>query len=143
MRVSFEISIVFFSICYYYYYHHYFIPSRRWFLTYICSNFENTLFGLILSFLLNPFMPQIYAYMFFFSFFSFIFSFYIHFSFMIFIIIIIINVYVFSTCTGLFEKRIRFPQGLSLLFRTFYFCIVELWVLVNLKCKKKQNIIRI
>ena len=35
-----------FSICCYYYYHNYFIASQRWFLTYIYSNFENTLFGL-------------------------------------------------------------------------------------------------
>ena len=43
----------------------------------------------------------------FFSFLSFFYMFFI-------IFIIIIYVYVFSTCTGLAEKRIRFPQGLSL-----------------------------
>ena len=40
-------------------------------------------------------------------------------------------------------KRVRFPQGLSfvlyLYFRTFYFCVVELWVLVNLKYRNKQK----
>ena len=46
-------------------------------------------------------------------------------------------------CTGLIEKCIRFPQGLSLVlysyFRTFYFCIVKLRVLVNLKYRKKKK----
>ena len=121
--------LFFFSICYYYC-HHYFIPSRRWFLTYISPNFENPFFGLILSVSLNPFVPQIYVYTSFFFFF-FHFSFYINFSFMIFIIIIIINVYVFSTCTGLFEKRIRFPQGLSLVFTR----ILELFIFVLLNCE--------
>ena len=41
------------------------------------------------------------------------------------IIIIIIYVYVFSKCTGLSEKRVRFPQGLRLVlylyFRICYF----------------------
>ena len=80
---------------------------------------------------------------FFFSFLSFIFFlFYIYFSFIIIIIIIIINVYVFSTCTGLVAKRIKFPQGLSLVlysyFRTLYLCIVELWVIVSLKYREKN-----
>ena len=45
------------------------------------------------------------------------------------IIIIFTYVYVFSTCTGLAEKQIRFSQGLSLVWylhlRFFCFCIVE------------------
>ena len=52
-------------------------------------------------------------------------------------------VYVSCTCTDLVEKRVRFPQGLSLVlylyFRIFYFCIVELRVLVNLKYRKKKQ----
>ena len=58
------------------------------------------------------------------------------------IFIIIVYFYVSSTCTDLVEKLVRFPQGLSLVFylyfRIFYFCIVELWVLVNLKYRKKM-----
>ena len=47
------------------------------------------------------------------------------------IIIIVIYVYVFSTCTGLAEKCIRFPQGLSLVlyvpvFQNFLFIFVLL-----------------
>ena len=40
------------------------------------------------------------------------------------IVVVITYVYVFSTCTGLAEKRLRFPQGLSLVlylyFRIFF-----------------------
>ena len=43
----------------------------------------------------------------------------------------------------LFEKRVRFPQGLSLVlylyFTIFYFCIVELRVILNLNYRKKQQ----
>ena len=61
------------------------------------------------------------------------------------IIIITVIVYVYVSCmfTDLVEKRIRFPQGLSLVLwlylRIFYFCIVELWILVNLKYRKNNN----
>ena len=47
-RFSFETSIVFFCFFfgYYYHYHYYFIALRRWFLTYIYSNIEDTFFWL-------------------------------------------------------------------------------------------------
>ena len=84
-------------------------------------------------------IPLCLKYMFTFLFFL---SFCIYIYFII-TIIIIIYVYVFSTCTGLAEKPIRFSQGLSLVlyfyFLTFYFCIVQLWVLVNLKYRKKKK----
>ena len=99
-----------------------------------------------MGFSLNPFMPQLYVYSFFcLSFLSFIFL-NIHFFIVIIIIIIIIfHVYVFSTCADLAEKRIRFPQCLSLVlcldFRIFYFCTVELRDLVNLKYIKKIGLV--
>ena len=59
------------------------------------------------------------------------------------IIVVVVYFYVSCTCTDLVEKCVRFPQGLSLVlylyFRIFYFCIVELWVLVNLKYRKNNN----
>ena len=104
-----------------------------------------------MSFSLNPFMSQIRLQYFFFFSLSFLSFFYI-FVFIIIIIIIIIiivHVYVFSTCTNLVEKRIRFPQGLSLVlylyFRIFHFCIAELWILVKYtetKNKKKKRILK-
>ena len=107
-----------------------------------------------MSFSLNPFMSQIcWQYFFFFSL-SFL-SFFDIFVFIIIIIIIIsiiiiVYVYVFSTCTNLVEKRIRFPQGLSLVlylyFRIFHFCIAELWILVKYtktKNKKKKRILKV
>ena len=66
------------------------------------------------------------------------------------IIVIIVYVYVSSACTDLVEKQVRFPQGMSLVlyfyFRIFYFCIVELWVLVNLNyiyIYKKKTVVEI
>ena len=101
-----------------------------------------------MSFSLNPFMSQICLQYFFFFSLSFLSFFYI-FVFIIIIIIIIVHVYVFSTCTNLVEKRIRFPQGLSLVlylyFRIFHFCIAELWILVKYaetKNKKKKRILK-
>ena len=94
-------------------------------------------------FSLNSFMPQVYVYSFslslslfsLFQFFLYIFYYYYYYY-------IVVYVYVSSTCTDLVEKRIRFPQSSSLVlylyFRIFYFCIVELWVLVNLKYRKKN-----
>ena len=58
------------------------------------------------------------------------------------IVIIVVYVYVSYTCTDLVEKRVRFLQDLSLVlylyFRIFYFCIVQLWVLVSLKYREKS-----
>ena len=55
----------------------------------------------------------------------------------------IVYVDVSSKWKDLAEKRLRFSQGLSLVlffcFRIFYFCIVELWVLENLKYRKKNT----
>ena len=84
------------------------------------------------------------------SLFSFFHFFYIYFIIIIIIILIIIiiiiiiiaYVYMSSMCTDLLEKCLRFPQGLSLVlylyFRIFCFGIVELWVLVNFKSRKKK-----
>ena len=53
MRISFKYLVFFYLILLLlsllfllFYYYYYFIASRRWFLTYIYSNFENTFFGL-------------------------------------------------------------------------------------------------
>ena len=58
------------------------------------------------------------------------------------IVIIVVYVYVSYTCTDLVEKRVRFLQDLSLVlylyFRIFYFCIVQLWVLISLKYREKS-----
>ena len=138
MRVSFEIYVIFFSICYYYYYRNYFIASRRWFLTYIYSNFENTFFGLsnLELFIESLCASNIYLYVY-----VYIYIYFFLLLFLLLLLLLLLSLLVFSTCTGLVEKRIRFPQGLSLVlysyFRTFHFCIVELWVLVNLKYRKK------
>ena len=141
MTASFEIPFFFSTCCYYYYHYYYYITSRCWFLRYTYSNFENLFFGLSN---LEFFIQSLYAWnvclQFFFLSLSFIsFIFFLYFLY----IFIYVYVYVFSTCTDLVEKGIRFPQDLSLVlyvhFRIFYFCIIELWVLVNLKYRKKKK----
>ena len=108
----------------------------------------------ILSFSLNPFMLEIYVYTFFslsLSFLSFISFLYFLYNFIIIIITIIIiiiitiiiiiiiiitiiiiaYVYVFSTCTNLVEKSIRFPQGLSIVLCLY----LEFFIFVLLNCE--------
>ena len=43
------------------------------------------------------------------------------------IIVVIIYVYVFSTCTGLADKRMRFPQGLSLVLYSHFRIFLSLY----------------
>ena len=88
---------------------------------------------------------HVYTWFFFFNFFYLHFYLFIYFFFnlfiyifyfiLFFIVIIIINVCVFSTCTGLVEKRIRFPQGLSPVCTH----ILELFIFVLLACELLKN----
>ena len=59
------------------------------------------------------------------------------------LLLLLLFMFICPLRVDLVEKRVRFPQSLSLVlnlyFRIFYFCIIELWVLVNLKYRKKQN----
>ena len=62
-------------------------------------------------------------------------------------LIVYVYVYVFSTCTDPVEKRIRSPQVLSFVLYLyfcildfFYFCIVELWNLANMKYRKEKKL---
>ena len=86
-------------------------------------------------------MPEMYVY----SFFFFLSLLFLSFSFYIFYIFLYLFMFMCSlrVQTLLVEKRIRFPQDLSLVlyvhFRIFYFCIIELWVLVNLKYRKRKK----
>ena len=148
MRVSFEIS----AFCYYYYYHYYyyryyhyyyyhyyFIASWRCFLTYIYSNFESTFFGLS-SLEVFLWIPLCIIYIF-------------HLLFCLFVYICIyvyiyvyIYVFVFFTGSGLAEKSILefyITCIFYLYFRYFCFYIVELWVHVNLKYRKKSSQLQI
>ena len=115
------VVVLVFYYYYYYYYYYYFIVLWHSFLTYIHSRFRRTFFGL--------------------SNLEFIFYFYLIFCLFV---CFVIYVCVFSTSSGLAEKRIRLPQGLSfvlyLYFRIFYFCIIELWALVNFKYRKKIGV---
>ena len=150
MRVSFEIP----AFCYYYYYYHYyyyryyhyyyyyhyyFIASWRCFLTYIYSNFESTFFGLS-SLEVFLWIPLCIIYIF-------------HLLFCLFVYICIyvyiyvyIYVFVFFTGSGLAEKSILefyITCIFYLYFRYFCFYIVELWVHVNLKYRKKSSQLQI
>ena len=122
------IIIYYYYFYYYYYYHYYFIASPCC----IYSNFENAFFGLSN---LELFVESLYASNICLQFFFFSFQYYYYYYYYYYC-------YVFSTCRGLAEKCVRFPQGLSLVlymcFRIFLFCFVELWVLLNLKYRKKN-----
>ena len=134
MRVSFEI---FFSICYYYYYnYYYFTASRSWFLTYIYSNFENTFFGLsnLEFFIESLYASNIYL-SFFFSFLSFIFFYIYYYHYYNCLCLCVLCVY--RPCWETHKISSRFESFLYLYFRIFYFWIVELWVLVNMKYRKE------
>ena len=94
-------------------------------------------------------MLQIYVYSFLslsLSLFSLSFFLYIYFSLLLLLLLLFMFMCLSPTCTDLVEKRERFPQGSSLVlylyFRIFYFCIVELWALVNLKQRKKMILIK-
>ena len=86
------------------------IVSWRWYLTYIHSNLGSPLFGLsgVWVFFESLYIPYIYS--------AFLFCF-------------VIYIYVFSTSSGLAEKRNRFPQGFSLVlhlhFRIFVFVLLN------------------
>ena len=122
MSVSFETSVVVFFYLLLLLLSLLFYCIATLFLTYICSNFENTFFGLsnLELFIESLYASNIYLYVYV----------YIYIFFLLLFLLLLLSLLVFSTCTGLVEKRIRFPQGLSLVlyshFRTFHFCIVEL-----------------
>ena len=131
-----------FAICYYYYHHCYFIELRFWFLTYIYFNFENILW--IKQSWVFHWIPLCLKYMFivFFSL-SFLFNIFLYIYYYYYYYYYCLCLYVLYVYMFLFEKRVRFPQGLSLVlylyFTIFYFCIVELRVILNLNYRKKQQ----
>ena len=137
MRVSFEI---FFSICYYYYYYnyyYYFTASRSWFLTYIYSNFENTFFGLSnLEFFIQSLSASNICLSSFFSFLSFIFFYIYYYHYYNCLCLCVLCVY--RPCWETYKISSRFESFLYLYLRIFYFCIAELWVLVNMKYRKEN-----
>ena len=134
MSVSFEIYFVIF-ICYYYY--HYVIASWRWFLiiSYIINHIN--LYLLIVRYTkffglssLVFFLESLYA-----SYTFTVFLVYFWFLLLYFFLVLVfffacfvIYVYVFSTCSGLIEKRIRFTYFLVLVLYLYFtiwcFCIV-------------------
>ena len=137
MRVSFEIFILlylfifFFSICYYYY-RYCFIASRRWFLTYIYSNFENTFFGLSN---LEFFTEFLYALIYVYSFYSFLFflsislfflSFFLFFKFNLLFYYYYYNylylciLYVYRPCWKTYKISSRFESCFVFAFQKFF-----------------------
>ena len=155
-NISCFFPVFFLSVCYYYY-NYCFITPWRWFFTYIYLKFESTIFGFSsVEFIpeLNPFIPHINFYILFFLsliffnslllFFNFSLSFVWFFMIVVIIISSIIYVYVFSMCTNLAEKRLRYPQGLSLAlyvdFRIFKFLFYWIVRLANLKYSKKDRL---
>ena len=120
-----KVSFVFFKFLYFLL----FIVSWRWFLTYIRSNFGSTFFG---SSSLQFFFECLYI------------------TYSVFFVCLscyLIYIYVFSTPLDLAGKRIRFPQGSSLVlylyFRFFVFALLncesfEIW---NIEKKSLINLI--
>ena len=117
---------------------------RRWFLTYIYCNFQNTFFGLSN---LELFIESLYASSiclngFFccsFKKFSICIYYYYYYYYYYHHYECLCVLYVHRSCWETCKISSRFESCLYSYFRTFYFCIVELWVLVNLKYKKNQT----
>ena len=150
-NICFIMFYFIFSICYYYQ-HYCFIASCLWFLTCIYSN---TFFGLRnLEFFIESLYASIYVYSFYsFLFFSLsLFSFFLFsFFFNYFFIFYYYNYYNYYNCLCLCVLYVyrpcwetsKIPSGFWVLLcncirEFFYFRIVELWVLVNLKYRKKK-----
>ena len=112
-----------------------------------------------MSFSLNPFMPQMYVYSFlsvslsvsvclsvclslsfiFLYIYIFYYYYYYYYYHYYYYCLCLCVLYMYRPCW----EKCKISQGLSLVlylyFRIFYFCIVELWALVNLKYRKKKE----